>query len=195
MGFTVGAQKKAAVYGVLLRDLRELTDAEITSWGRQVTLLLYYYQYSEVTLAIGFAPHSMPRIDPAILHQQLRSHTVLQAVFNGAAAELDTLKLLASEDTRTIGFRILVRPEQVHLCGEPVVEMGLAGKARLVAQPITSPGVFAYGQPTEGTTQREATVEQFALGETSIVHHDDRIAIEIDLSALELHPWASARPT
>lgn len=193
VGFTTGAQRKAARYGVLLRDLRRLTDEEITSWGGQVTLILYYYQYWDVIAAIGFAPRSIPKIDPAILSQELQLHAVLQSVFNAAASQLDTLKLLAKNDTRAIRFGVLVRPEMVLLCGEPVLEIGLEGKARLVAQPITSPGVFGYGQPTQAATQREATVERFALGETSIVHHDDRIAVEVDLSGVELPPLSQVR--
>ena len=192
-GFTTGAKKKAARYGVLLRDLRQLSDEEITSWGGQVTLILYYYQYSDVNLAVGFAPQSVPSLDPAILSQELRSHDVLQSVFNAAAEKLDTLKLLARNDTQTIRFGVLVRPENVRLCGEPVLEIELKGKACLIAQPITSPRVFRYGQPTQTVAQREVTVERFALGETSIVHHDDRIAIDIDLSAVELPPLSQVR--
>ena len=52
---------------------------------------------------------------------------------------------------------------------------------------------MSYGQPTETVTQREVTVERFELGETSIVHHDDRIAIDIDLSAVELPPLSQVR--
>jgi hypothetical protein len=192
-GFTTGAQKKAARYEVQLRDLCQLTDNEIRSWGDQVTLILYYYQYSELKLAVGFAPQSIPRIDCAALSQELRSHAVLQSVFSAAAAQLDTLKLLARNDTRTIGFGVLVRPEMVHLCGELLLEIGLEGKAQLVVQPIPSPEVLGYGQPAHPTNEREATVERFALGGTSIVHHDDRIAIEIDLAAARLPPLSQIR--
>ena len=192
-GFTAGAQRKAARYGVLLRDLRQLSDGEIASWGGQVTLTLYYYQYSDVTLAVGFAPQGIPNTDPTVLRQELRSRGVLQSAFNAAAAQLDTLKLLASNDTRTCRFRVLIRPEMVDLCGEPVLEIGLEGKARLVAQPITSPGVFGYGEPTQAATRREAMVERFKLGETSIVHSEDRIAVDIDLSAVALPPLSQIR--
>lgn len=192
-GFTIGAQRKAARYGVLLRDLRQLSDEEIASWGGQVTLMLYYYQYSDVEIAVGFAPQSVPNVDPAVVKQELRSHGVLQSVFSAAAAHLDTLKLLARNDTRTVRFGVLLRPEMVDLCGEPVLEIGIEGKARLVAQPITSPGVFGYGEPTEAPTEREATIERFKLGETSIVHNDDRIAVDIDLSAVALPPLAQIR--
>jgi len=192
-GFTTGAQRKAARYGVLLRDLRQLSDEEIMSWGRGTTLILYYYQYSNVNLAIGFAPQSVPSLDTAILSQELRSHYVLQSVFNAAAEQLDTLKLLARNDGRTIRFGVLIRPENVRLCGEPVLQIGLEGEACLVAQPITSPEVVGYGRPTEIVAQREVIVERFGLGETSVVHHDDRIAIDIDLSDVELPPLSQVR--
>jgi len=63
----------------------------VTCANSPVTLILYYYQYSEVTLAVGFAPQSTPRIDCAALRQELQLHAVLQPVFNAAAAQLDTL--------------------------------------------------------------------------------------------------------
>lgn len=148
---------------------------------------------SDVNLAIGFAPQSIPSLDTAILSQELRSHDVLQSVFNAAAEQLDTLKLLARNDARTIRFGVLVRPENVRLCGEPVLQIGLEGEACLVTQPITSPEVVSYGRPTQTVAQRDVTVERFALGETSIVHHDDRIALDIDLSAVELPPLSQVR--
>src|SRR5665213_2746372 len=57
-GFTAGAKKKAERYGVRLRDLKQLSEDEIANWGRRVALTIYYYQYSEAVIAIGFAAHS-----------------------------------------------------------------------------------------------------------------------------------------
>ena len=37
------------------------------------------------------------------------------------------------------------------------------------------------------------TVEHFALGETSIIHDNDRIAIDMDLSELQLPPLSQVR--
>ena len=79
----------------------------------------------DVNFAVGFAPQSVPSLDPAILSQELRSHYVVQSVFNAAAEQLDTLKLVARNDTRTIRFGVRVRPENFRLCGEPVLEIGL----------------------------------------------------------------------
>lgn len=53
-GFTAGAVKKASVHGVILRDLRELTEAEVKDWGKQVALTLYFYQYFDLELSLCF---------------------------------------------------------------------------------------------------------------------------------------------
>ena len=164
-GFTIGAKKKAARYGVLLLDLRDLSDED---WGGQITLMLYYYQYSDVKLAVAFAPHN-PDIDPAVLKPELRSHGVLQSLFNAAAEQLDSFQLLPDNDTRTYRVSFIAYPEMVELCGEPVLQIGFEGKGRLVSQPISSPQVFGYGEPTQVAGRREATVERYDLGETSSI--------------------------
>ena len=79
------------------------------------------------------------------------------------------------------------------MSGEPLLEVRLECQARLVAQEIDSSGVFGYGHPGETPAQREATVERFAFGETSIVHNEDRIAIEVDLSFVDLPPLSQVR--
>lgn len=192
-GFTTGAQKKAARFGIRLRDLEQLSNEEIAHWGRRVALTLYYYQYSEAVVALGFPERSIPHLDVQRLGQELRSHPVLQSVFNAAASQLTTLKLFASNDTRTVDVGVAIRPDGVVLSGEPVLEVRLECHARLVVQEIDPSGVFGYGNLGETPTRREATVERFACGETSIVHDADRIAIEIDLSPIQLPPLSQIR--
>jgi hypothetical protein len=192
-GFTLGAQRKAARYGVLLRDLYQLTEDEITTWGRQVALTLYYYQYSELRLSIGFAADSISSVDTEVLSSLIHAHPILQSVFGTAAHQLDTLNLFAREDYRTVSFGILLRANALELGGRPVVEIGLEGKARLVARPITSRAVFGYGKPGLSAPKRDVIVEQFALGETSIAHQGDQTAVEVDLSAFLLPPFSQFR--
>jgi hypothetical protein len=67
-GFTAGAKRKASRYGVLLRDLCALTEHEIASWGDQVTLIIYYYQYSDLTLGIGLLPRAFRKLSQRLWH-------------------------------------------------------------------------------------------------------------------------------
>jgi hypothetical protein len=193
-GFTKGAQRKAARFEVLLYELRQLTEEDIAGWGRQVSLTLYYYQYSEVTLGVGFSRESIPRLELNTVAQELGSHHLVQSAFNAAATKLNELKMLASNDTRIHRFGVRLQPEaMVHVCGEQVLEISLEGQACLVNKPISSPEAFAYGHLAQEVAERDVTVEQFNLGETSIVHHNDRVAIDIDLTNKELPPLTQAR--
>jgi hypothetical protein len=74
-----------------------------------------------------------------------------------------------------------------------VVEVEFSGKARIIAQNVVCPVVVAYGLPERGVEQRDAFVEQFALGESSVVHDASRITILIDLSTLDMPPFCQFR--
>ncbi len=192
-GFTSGARKKAEKHGVLLRDLYQLTPEEIASWGRELALTIYYYEYSDLTLSLGFTDESIPKLDMAVLKAQLQSHPILQSAFDAAEQNLDSLKLLARGDRRNVGFGVRLRPVSVELGGCPVVEVALDGRAKLMEQPIPSHSVVAYGEPRLTAARRDATVEKFVLGQTSIVHHGNKVDVEVDLSGVQLPPFSRAR--
>lgn len=193
-GFTTGAQKKAARHGVLLRDLRELREEEIIGWSSRVSLDLYYFQYSEVILSVRVSTQALSKIRPKEVVRQLESAGVLEAAFNAAARQLEPLRLLDAEDTRTFQFGVRIQPEQaVQLKGESILEVGLEGQVCLAVRPISCARVLRYGKPEESIDEREVTVEQFSMGETSIVHHNDRIATDIDLSEVQLPPLSQVR--
>jgi len=119
----------------------------------------------------------------------------VQAAFNAAAQQLEPLKLLATEETRTFSFGVRIQPEKdVRLSGESILEVGLEGQGlpRLAGR-FHVRKCLDTGKPQESVGEREITVEQFSMGETSIVHHNDRIAIDIDLSDVELPPLSQLR--
>jgi hypothetical protein len=70
--------------------------------------------------------------------------------------------------------------------GDRVRLLELKGSARVVRLALDCPRIEAYGPPAGGAA--EAIVEHFSLGETSIVHHRDRIAVLLDISTIELPP-------
>src|ERR1700732_438424 len=80
-----------------------------------------------------------------------------------------------------------------HLSGEPVVQVNFRGRARLIFKEFISPAVFGYGKPDEKSFQREATVETFSLGGTSIIHDAGRISVCLDLSQVEMPPFCQFR--
>ena len=106
-GFTTGALRKAKPYGIISRDLRELTELEAKDWGKHVALTLYFYQYSELDLSLCFKHESIPKLNMDVVRSELTSCPGMQSLFNAAAQQLGTLNLISGEHAgRTVGFRL-----------------------------------------------------------------------------------------
>jgi hypothetical protein len=76
--------------------------------------------------------------------------------------------LLADENSgRTVQFALRLQLKAFSLCGEPILEVGFQGNARLTSREIISSDVFAYGEPDENPGQPEALLEIFLLSETT----------------------------
>jgi hypothetical protein len=94
-GFTYGALAKARQYGIITRDLQRLTDKEVESWGQRIELILYYYQYSDLEVSLGFSPESIPTTKIDELKAELRWHPCVQSLFNAAAKKLTDANLMS----------------------------------------------------------------------------------------------------
>jgi hypothetical protein len=193
-GFTPGALKKAKRLGIVLCDLRSLTDLEVESWGGRVRLILYFYQYSDLNLAFCFEPESIPNLDMQAVKMDLASGPYIQSLFNAAATRIDTLNLVKGEPSAcALDFGFRAQLNDLKLSGEPVLEVEFKGKAQLISKDVVSPAVVAYGYPNDTNPKREAVVEKYCMGETTIIHDHDRIAIFLDLSQLNVPPFCQFR--
>jgi hypothetical protein len=193
-GFTVGAIAKARKHGIILRDLQELTDGEIASWGQRVGLTLFLYEYSDLRLSLLFDQESLSKIAPEAAHSELRDHPYVQSLFNAAAKKLGELNLVAEEEPRWVSFGLKIQFDVFLLCGLPVLEVEFTGKARLISQKITPSVVYGYGEPNEDNGDREAMIQDFSyLGNSSISHSGNRISTFLDLSELVIPPFCQFR--
>jgi len=194
-GFTAGARTKATKHGVILRDLQQLSDQEIASWGLRVVLKLFLYQYSELEVSLLFEGESVRKIDSEQAKSELRSHPCMQSLFNAAAQKLREANLMADEQPgRTVKFGLRLEFDGFRLCGAPVLEVVFSGKARLIALEVAPSLVYAYGEPSKDFGLREAMIQAFSsLGKTSITHSGTRIWTFLDLSELEIPPFCQFR--
>lgn len=193
-GFTVGAIHKANAYGIILRDLCELTDLEVKSWAGQMRLTLYFYEYTDLKISLCFEQESIPRLQMDVIKAEFVSKGVIQSFFNASAQQLGTLNLVAGENSgKSVNFGIRLNFGDLKLSGEPVVEAAFEGTARLNSRDIPLRNVLAYGKPADRPPQREVIVEKFPLGETSIIHTGQRISVLLDLSDMELPAFAQLR--
>jgi hypothetical protein len=193
-GFTAGAIAKARKHGIILRDLQELTDSEIASWGQRVGLKLFFYEYSDLRISLLFDQERLSKIAPEAARSELRNHPCVQSLFNAAAKKLGELNLVAAERPRWVSFGLKIQFDGFLLCGVPVLEVEFTGKARLISQNITSSVVYGYGEPGKNTGDQEAMIQDFSsLGNTSISHSGKRISTFLDLSELVVPPFCQFR--
>jgi hypothetical protein len=195
-GFTEGAVLKAKAHGIFLRDLEQLTTEEVKRWGAIVALTFYYYEFSDLTLDLLFGPDSIPKLDMTVLADEVRTYHGRQSLFNAASDEMERLKLLTlePEQRKDVRFAIRLRLEGFRLCGEPVVEVGFAGVARLVERPLGVPSVTSYRDLSGSTEKVSVVVQNTLLGETAVIVHDaHRMATIVDLSAISLPPNSQFR--
>jgi len=87
-GFTTGALKKAKRHGVVPRDLKQLTDAEVRAWGQQIALTLYFYEYFDMEVSLFFDETSIANLNATAVELELRRHPAMQSLFNAAARQL-----------------------------------------------------------------------------------------------------------
>jgi hypothetical protein len=189
-GFTSGALAKARQYGIIARDLERLTSKEVESWGQRIELTLYYYQYSDLEVSLGFPPERIPTIKFEELKAELRWHACVQSLFKGAAKKLTEGNLMSGPlQGQKVNFGVVIEFSDVRLGGAQLERASLEGRAELVAIKADAPLVRAYGEPNTAATQREAVVEDFrSIGHASITHSADRISTFIDLSQIEIPP-------
>ena len=157
-------------------------------WGRSVALTLYFFAYSDVVLTLTFSIDSAKRLDATQLGGDLGGHPIIRSVFNAAAHVVGQKLIPAVEDQKlivTFGFR--VEPPLPVLAGEPLLALDVKGRARMVSRQFTA-RVHGYGAPSQEPAARDALVERYSLGETSVVHDGSRISVHIDLNSLELPP-------
>jgi hypothetical protein len=193
-GFTAGALKKAQRYDIIARDLRDLTDLEITSWGRRVALTIYFYQYSDMELTLFFGPESIPKLNVEVVKSEFTLYQGIQSVFNAAARYLTTHNLLSEERIgREFTFNLGLEQPGLQLSGESVARINVQGKVRLLSNEVNATAAIAYGKADDNSLYREAVVEVFPQGRTSIVHDGSRISVLLDISQVELPPLCQFR--
>lgn len=189
-GFTEGAIKKANRFGIPLFDVRDLDFATVESWAKPISLKLAFYEYVEFNIYFFFKERDLAGIDIKRLKNDLENFYQLRPFFEPANKILDGKNLLAPENRKnTYNFSVEYSIDELTLSGKAVQRIKVEGNARLQELELLVPGVLAYGNPNEKTTERKTIVQKHDLGKTHIINHDNSISVYLDLSELELKPF------
>lgn len=193
-GFTKGAKNKAGRFGIILRELSELSEAEISSWTRSIRLSILYYEYESFKLSLLFGQFDVRELNVDDLKNELRSYIGFNALFKQQLEAIDDKHLLLEENRdKTVSFKVNFGIDNFYLCGKQVQQIQSEGKAKLEELKLDIPEVLAYSSPADDSQPRNVYVQRFNLGESRIIHHNGKISITIDLSKLEFLPYQQFR--
>ena len=193
-GFTVGAKRKAKSFGVILRDLEDLTDAEISAWGRSHKVFVYFYTFEKLHITLVL---DLPTIAPADSNavaeafKKSREATAICDAILGALDEEQWLPKRLLDKAHAIAYELQL--PDFHLAGVAVSSVKASGTVRLVEREVACRAVRTYGPPEARTLSRDIVVEQFNLGETGLVHHAETTSFVVDVTSLQMPPLSQLR--
>ncbi len=189
-GFTSGAIKKANRYGVMLYDLKELSNEDIKSWARHIKLSIFFYKYENFTVDLFFDIKDLEKINTDSLKNDFENYYGLRSIFSAPNELIDSKNLLLPENRdKKVNFSVRFKIENFFLSGQKVQEVEVSGKAGIEEIVLCVPETLGYGTPLNNVTKRTVIIQKYNLGNTYIVHHNDSISLSLDLSELDVPPY------
>ncbi len=164
-GFTSGAIKKANKYGVILKDVNELTDEEICSWSKSIEISVLYYRYEDFKLGFFFDLDDIEKLDSDQIQKELNNYIGFRALFTAQLDILENEKLILKENrNKRVTFRVNFNLEDFQLCNCEVKEIQSEGVAFLEEIKLNVPEVLAYGEPDLENDERNVYIQHYNLG-------------------------------
>jgi hypothetical protein len=189
-GFTHGAIKKAARYGIVINDLLQLSKEQIESWSKAIEISIFFYKFDGFEISLFFDLKDVNDLDHEIVAQELKAYHGLRSIFNAPLGFLDDQKLIVKENrNNNVNFCVTIKINGFFLQGKEVKEIRVKGRATLEKIDLNVPMTLAYGMPRSTAEARNTYIQKFDLGQTDVVHHNGNISISLDLSKLEVPPF------
>lgn len=180
-GFTAPAVKKAAKFGIILRTLAEMSDAEIRAWGKLAQLDANYVEISEleITAFIRAADLGLVSATPELRLQDISPiFLIVQPLVQQPSVSFftDRNSLLSGE----------IRIPPLMIDGASVIKAAVRLVGRLRRERAEVTGVWNY-RGLETPHLSEATVSKHGGG-NEIVQHGNTASMILDLSTLKPPP-------
>jgi hypothetical protein len=185
--FTEGAIRKAERLGVFTRDLVQLSNEEIKSWGRKTKVRLSYVKFEKIDVFLITSSLAVPSLVHPItmFRTSTGAEWPIGGLFKNAADQIS--KFNCPEDRI---FRQQFFTRQLFFGSIPIPELIFQARWRWIRKQLELPSILSYGQPGTGATGREAYVEKAAQSRTEIHHARNGVVPLIDVVAA--HPGDGA---
>jgi hypothetical protein len=181
-GYTRGAILKAKAYGVILRDLKSLSEEEVRDWGLGTKVWMTFIEYSniELTLSVLHTADSLS-IDEFVF--QLKQSPHLFRILENVSRELDD----ALEDKQR-PFTAKLILEDISYLNWQIAECWITAEAKKIVKELTVPSVLAYDCPEIESKHRDVRVENIDLGDFQIMQSANRVFVAADLGPVICPP-------
>lgn len=175
-GFTKGAVEKARRLGVFLRSLSELSETEISTWGRRTKTKISYAKFSDVRLCIVLDDLAAL---PTEKDRSLRSenglvHPISQALNN-------IVDHFSKSNAPEGPFTIQLFFDQTFMGSLPVREAVLSAEWQWVNLEVELPTVLSFKDSVE-TTDQPVIVEKDSHSRSEVHHRPNGAFALIDVS-------------
>jgi hypothetical protein len=181
-GFTEGAIRKSEKFGIILRSLYTLSEAEVGGWGRQTKVTVVFYEFSD-TLVVFRIPKRSIDIDVVVTTEDGKP-VEWRGLFDMAMRSLDDK---ADLDRHTLDVEIEVFAPLV-VSGVKPSSIHFQSRVRRILQEVSLLSVVAYTARKESDARKYAHVAKYDLGAFEILQGDDEVAVVADTSQLTPPP-------
>jgi hypothetical protein len=176
-GFTVGAQRKAEQFGIILRHFSALTAEEVQNWGTKRSFSLTFIDFSNVLLTFKMRDGNLPR-PPTVTDMAGRPINWRPFFYELMdAAE----RKLGDSNRVQISCKCL---EPMRVGGIEPLSVTAQSTVRRIIRPVTLASVVIYSGLDESEIQSPAYLGQYDLGESEIIEAGDRVSAVVDLSQI-----------
>lgn len=186
-GFTKGAIAKAKRFGINLRKVDELSSNEIITWCKPIKLSLFYWRFIDFKLDLFFDSHDLEGLNKLTIMDELKKHPYLHNLLTTHFDLKDNSGLSLREKLgKEIHYQVDLAIENFILSGASVKKVHSDCLVTLEELPLSIPQVLIYSDPS--SSNQGAYIQNFNLGETRIIHKENDISINLDISKLNLPP-------
>lgn len=182
-GFTVGAIKKAQKYGVILSELKDVSDEFIASWTRGMEIILSFVRYESFKINFIVDSDQLTTLDVTRFKNALLNHKSLLDMIKPGSDPFGDLNKNAG-----LPFSFECRSQIKNLFIDNILidYFDTKGILHLETMGLTVPTHLAYVEPNEVVTSKSVIIQKYDLGNTSVIQHQGNVSLQLDLSKLQL---------
>ncbi|WP_244462751.1 restriction endonuclease [Phaeobacter gallaeciensis] len=187
-GYTNTAKIKAEKHGILLRELEQVSEQEVLTWGVRCELLFRFARFSKLRFNVGLMVETRPLIsETEILNQLAQNGTIENALRYIANTRHDEI----AQKGECEFYVSLAAPPPIFTSTGESYAIGLFDITGLIQQidiPHSPTGYCEFRGALERPNNPNADLTIFDQVGGEIISHEDKFHWHIDLNSIRAEP-------